>query len=209
VSSSIFPSLSRSALSLSHYVSFSLSLSLSLPPYYIFNSVSLLLSLFLSPTLSHSLSRTDTRLLSICSMLCTCVFGVLLSAHKYMYVNHLKHTDRNVLYMDVDVVLQADPFASLPAGFDIWTSMDHSFVHCTGIMALRSTARYSVDSSTPNINKKAHTFTHTCTRNTNTHTYTNTHIYTCTHHICTHAHMHTHKHGHTHTNSHALTHKHT
>jgi len=49
--------------------------------------------------------------------------------------------DRNVLYMDVDVVLQADPFASLPAGYDIWTSMDHSFVHCTGIMALRSTAR--------------------------------------------------------------------
>lgn len=49
--------------------------------------------------------------------------------------------DTNVLYIDVDVVLRADPFTSLTAGYDIWTSMDHSFVHCTGIMALRASNR--------------------------------------------------------------------
>jgi hypothetical protein len=46
--------------------------------------------------------------------------------------------DRNVLYIDVDVVLLADPFASLPKGYDIWTSMDHSHVHCTGILAMQA-----------------------------------------------------------------------
>ena len=46
--------------------------------------------------------------------------------------------DRNVLYLDVEVVLLADPFASLPKGFDIWTSMDHSHVHCTGILAMQA-----------------------------------------------------------------------
>ena len=40
--------------------------------------------------------------------------------------------DRNVLYLDVDVVLLADPFPSLTHGYDIWTAMDHPHVHCTG-----------------------------------------------------------------------------
>ena len=44
--------------------------------------------------------------------------------------------------MDVDTVLQGDPFASLPKeGYDIITSMDHSFVHCTGILAMPTSAR--------------------------------------------------------------------
>jgi hypothetical protein len=44
--------------------------------------------------------------------------------------------------MDVDTVLQGDPFASLPKeGYDIITSMDHSFVHCTGILAMPASAR--------------------------------------------------------------------
>ena len=52
------------------------------------------------------------------------------------------HTDTAVLYMDVDMVLQADPWAALPKeGYDIITSMDHSFVHCTGFMAMRTTQR--------------------------------------------------------------------
>ena len=41
--------------------------------------------------------------------------------------------DRNVLYLDVDVVLLADPFPSLTHGYDIWTAMDHPHVHCTGV----------------------------------------------------------------------------
>jgi hypothetical protein len=47
-----------------------------------------------------------------------------------------------VLYMDVDMVLQADPWAAIPKeAYDIITSMDHSFVHCTGLMAMRTTRR--------------------------------------------------------------------
>ena len=44
--------------------------------------------------------------------------------------------------MDVDTVLQNDPFASMPKSFyDIATSMDHNFVHCTGILAMLASAR--------------------------------------------------------------------
>ena len=54
---------------------------------------------------------------------------------------------RNLLYLDVDIVLLEDPFVHLTAGYDIWTSMDHENVprekalgtqHCTGVMAFRA-----------------------------------------------------------------------
>jgi hypothetical protein len=64
---------------------------------------------------------------------------------------------RNVLYLDVDIVLLADPFPHLTPGYDIWTSMDYDVnrtrdhqywnekgfgtVHCTGVMGLLSTPR--------------------------------------------------------------------
>jgi len=51
--------------------------------------------------------------------------------------------NRNVLYLDVDIVLLADPFTFLLPGYDLWTSMDHASlsIHCTGIMAVRATSR--------------------------------------------------------------------
>jgi rhamnogalacturonan II specific xylosyltransferase len=56
---------------------------------------------------------------------------------------------RNVLYLDVDIVLLADPWPHLKPGYDIWTSMDHEATrsqalgteHCTGIMALVAVPR--------------------------------------------------------------------
>ena len=49
--------------------------------------------------------------------------------------------DRNVFYLDVDTVLLADPFPYLLPGYDIWTSMDHPGVHCTGVLALLAVTR--------------------------------------------------------------------
>ena len=49
--------------------------------------------------------------------------------------------DRNVFYFDVDTVLLADPFPYLLPGYDIWTSMDHPAVHCTGVLAMLAVAR--------------------------------------------------------------------
>jgi hypothetical protein len=40
--------------------------------------------------------------------------------------------ERNVLYLDVDVVLMSDPLAWLEPGYDIWASLDHPHVFCTG-----------------------------------------------------------------------------
>ena len=57
---------------------------------------------------------------------------------------------RNVLYLDVDLVLRTDPFAHLTDGYQMWTAMDHEGVsrgraksthHCTAVLAMLATPR--------------------------------------------------------------------
>ena len=50
--------------------------------------------------------------------------------------------DRNVLYLDVDVVLLSDPFVWLEPGFDIWASLDHPHVFCTGALQSGTSASF-------------------------------------------------------------------